>query len=464
MQPAQETAINQPVETMGREDMRTGRETNVFRARIISTLEKNGLREAPLVRMLDHTIKMFKSHGMGRKYYGYHNIFHDLGVAYVMLLSACSDKRPEGITDHDIKHLYVAALLHDFDPHKSVDKPHEETVLDAISKDSKITAMLKDADISLPLVKAFILSTTYPWEGENRRRAMKQIDGYLADSDAVRNDPALREHYSRLGRCLSVVDRVAGYALGDFAHSMELAKMNAHALAWKPSLIVRRSVAYFESLMNTETDVFHAVIRSLSPELRKNFFDAVLGFMRLRTREISVRADFKYGNQRFRVSMDAMDIRKDPGFATALRSIFDELPRPLQFRPDSFEDSITDAEVILNTLRISNGQIIGFAKGGPLEFYDLGKHIHDTNLGRYNTIFLEPLALKSGYWGLGGGSSMRHHFVIQASANGYEYLTSFALRDVIESRVGREPIKFVKKVDPARWDYYRLRLPAVRHI
>lgn len=458
MQPAQETAINQPVETMGREDMRTGRETDVFRARIISTLERNGLREAPLVRMLDHIIDLFESQGMGRAYYGYHNIYHELGVTYVMLLSACSEKRPKGITDHDIKHLYVAALLHDFDPLKSVDKPHEETVLGTISEDPEITAMLKEADISLPLVKALILSTTYPWEGENRRRAMKQIDECLADSDEVRGEPALREHYSRLGRCLSVVDRVAGYALGNFAHSMELAKMNAHTQAWKPSLIVRRSVAYFENLLDTETDVFDAVIRSLPPELRKNFFDAVLRFTRLRTREISVQADFKYGNQQFRVSLDTMDIRKDPGFATALRSIFDELPRPLQYLSDKFDETISDDEVILNTLRISNGQIIGFAKGGPLEYYDLGPQIHDTNLGLYNTIFLEPLALKSGYWGLGGGSSMRNHFVIQASANRYEYLTSFSFRDVIKSRVGREPIKFVKKVDPTRWDYYRLRL------
>ena len=154
---------------MGREDMRTGRETDVFRA---SHNQHAGKKTACARRRWSacwtHIIEMFESQGMGRAYYGYHNIYHDLGVAYVMLLSACSEKRPKGITDHDIKHLYVAALLHDFDPSKSVDKPHEEMVLGAISGDPKITAMLKDADISLPLVKALILSTTYPWEGENR--------------------------------------------------------------------------------------------------------------------------------------------------------------------------------------------------------------------------------------------------------------------------------------------------------
>ncbi len=54
---------------------------------------------------------------------------------------------------------------------------------------------------------------------------------------------------------------------------------------------------------------------------------------------------------------------------------------------------------------------------------------------------------------------MRLLFNMQVQAKGYKYLTSFALRDVITSRIERnEPIEFVKLFDPERWDYYRIAL------
>ena len=36
------------------------------------------------------------------------------------------------------KYLYAAALFHDFDPQKNVDKPHEESVIRFISLDKKL--------------------------------------------------------------------------------------------------------------------------------------------------------------------------------------------------------------------------------------------------------------------------------------------------------------------------------------
>ena len=54
---------------------------------------------------------------------------------------------------------------------------------------------------------------------------------------------------------------------------------------------------------------------------------------------------------------------------------------------------------------------------------------------------------------------MRLLFTIQAEAKGYKFLTSFALRDVIQKRIEREEgVEFVKQFDPERWDYYRIRL------
>ena len=75
-----------------------------------------------------------------------------------------------------------------------------------------------------------------------------------------------------MGWYLSVVDRISGYALGDFTKAMEMAKMNAHALAWRPSLIVRSAVAYFEELLNKETDMAKAILKVLPKEYEKELF------------------------------------------------------------------------------------------------------------------------------------------------------------------------------------------------
>jgi hypothetical protein len=99
---------------------------------------------------------------------------------------------------------------------------------------------------------------------------------------------------------------------------------------------------------------------------------------------------------------------------------------------------------------------VGFSKGGPLEKYKLREEIRDENYGLGNTIFLEPLALKMGYWGLKGGSEMRHMFIMQSHSMKFKYLTSFALRDVIRARVDKEQAEFVTLFDPERWDYYRI--------
>ena len=155
-----------------------------------------------------------------------------------------------------------------------------------------------------------------------------------------------------------------------------------------------------------------------------------------------------------------MATREDPNFIKNLYEIFLQLPKPLQFEKENFEQSVKDPQVIINTLRLNdkNGEIVGFAKGGPLEQYNLREEIRDENYGVGNTIFLEPLALKMGYWGLKGGSEMRHMFIMQSHSMKYKYLTSFALRDVIRARVDKEQAEFVTLFDPERWDYYRIKI------
>jgi hypothetical protein len=429
-----------------------------MRNEILNQMVQNGLEDDCYVEMLDYTIDLFESQGLGRDYYGYHNINHELEVTYVSLLA--KDQKKIRFTNEDIKYLYVAALFHDFDPQKSVDKPHEESVIKFISMDRKLDQLIKTAKIDLEIVKVLILRTTYPWSGDMRKNAEIQIKQCFENSDLTRNNAQYQQHVMEMGWYLSVVDRISGYALGDFSKAMMMAKMNAHALAWRPSLIVRSAVAYFEELLNKETDMTKEVLKVLSKEMRKNFFDTVLSFMRIRQQEISIQANYAYENLKLVPTIESITTREDPNFIQTLHDIFMELPTPLQFQKEKFEESVKDSQVIINTLRLNNkdGEIIGFSKGGPLENYNLREEIRDENYGLRNTIFLEPIALKMGYWGLKGGSEMRHMFIMQSHSMKYKYLTSFALRDVIRARIDKEQAEFVTMFDPERWDYYRIKI------
>lgn len=433
---------------------------HALRNEILSLVVENGLDQDCYSEMLDYTIELFETQGLGVDYYGYHNINHELEVTYVSLLAATMNHPPEKFSQQDIKYLYASSLFHDFDPQKSVDKPHEESVLRFLSLDRKLQRLLVEAGLDLEIIKVLILRTTYPWSGKLKEDAERQIEECFAKSELTKNNYEFREHILHLGWYLSVVDRVSGYTLGNFSKAMEMAKMNAHALAWRPSLIVRSSVAYFEELLNRETEMCRLVLKSLPKHMRKNFFDTVLSFMNLRQQEIKIQASSAYENLRLVPTIEKMQIREDPQFIKTLYSIFLELPKPLQFSKDKFEESVKNPEVILNTLRINdcNGEIIGFAKGGPLETYYLRPEIRDENYGLANTVFLEPLALKMGYWGLKGGSEMRHMFIMQAGSKKFQFLTSFALRDVISARVEKEKAEFVTTFDPERWDYYRIRI------
>ena len=431
--------------------------THALKNEITSLLARNGMDQDCYTEMLEYTIDLFESQGLGSSYYGYHNINHELEVTYVTLLSATAER----ISGEDLKHLYVAALFHDFDPQKSVDKPHEESVIRFISQDAKLLDYLNNAGIDLEIIKALIYRTTYPWTGRLREEVEKKIGECFENSQSTRDDTTMRKHYEELGGFLSIVDRMAGYALGDFLRSVEMAKMNAHASAWHPSLIVQRSVAYFEQLLNNEGVMCHRVLRSLPKHMRRNFMDTVLAFLRLRQQEIQIRADYVYENFRIVATIEKNRTRQKPGFVSALLSIYNELPRPLQFAREKFEESVKDEGTILNTIRIGDagGQIVGFSKGGALEKYELREEIRDENYGLKNTVFLEPIAIKMGYWGLRGGSEMRSLFTMQAHAKKFTYLTSFALRDVIKKRVeGNESAEFVTRFDPERWDYYRIKL------
>jgi len=119
-----------------------------MRKEILNLMVQKGLEDDCYVEMLDFTIDLFESQGLGADYYGYHNINHELEVTYISLLATKQDKVQ--FTNEDIKYLYIAALFHDFDPEKNADKPHEESVIKFISTDKKLRQLINTTNILLP--------------------------------------------------------------------------------------------------------------------------------------------------------------------------------------------------------------------------------------------------------------------------------------------------------------------------
>jgi hypothetical protein len=434
--------------------------TQALRNEIINLANLEELDKSYYKKMLDYTIELFETQGLGTDYYGYHNIEHELEVTYVTLLAASRDREAFEIQERDLEYLYTASLFHDFDPQKSIDKPHEESVVQFISLDKELKKLLDEANLDIDIITVLILRTAYPWAGKLKEDAERKIKECFNRSEITVNDKQKQEHFMDLGWFLSIVDRVSGYALGDFSKALEMAKKNAHALTWHPSLITKRSVSYFEDLLNNESRMCQNVLRSLPNEMRKNFMNSVLSFMRMREREIKIESECVFDRLKLVPFKDPIQIRSDNYFISKIFSIYDEMPKPLQLTRIGFTDSIKNDETILVTLRKndSEGEIVGFAKGGPLENYTLRKEISDENFGQKNTIFLEPVALKMGYWGFNGGSQLRELFYKVARERNYKFLTSFGLRDVIRERVSKESAEFVRLFDPEHWDYYRVNL------
>ena len=71
-----------------------------------------GLTEGVYAEMLDYTVELFESQGLGTDYYGYHNVIHELEVTYAALL-AMRGHGGDAFSQDDIRHMDAAALLHD---------------------------------------------------------------------------------------------------------------------------------------------------------------------------------------------------------------------------------------------------------------------------------------------------------------------------------------------------------------
>lgn len=424
---------------------------------IIDLLKNENLDDECYLEIMNYSLEHFKKQNSHKQYYGYHNLSHELVVTYNTLLASRGIEFHDMISQDDFKHLYVAALFHDYDPDKEQDKPREIEASEFVVSDNKLQMMFKEAKIDPHLVAALIIRTTYPWS--LKAKALQPIISNHYSKSKYSTDLKKQDHYNQLGWFMSVADRIGAYALGNFLDAMELAKKNSHSLGWDPEYMVRRSILYFETLLHSEHEMTDKVMRSMPKSMRKTFMDNVLGFFKLREKEIEVKAALTY--ELTKLVPKHEEEKNDRKLAESLFDIYDELPDPLQFKKTSFFESLTDPETILVTLRLDSptGEIVGFAKGGALEDYSLSSSIHDENYGKKNTIFLEPLAIKAGYWGHGGGTNMRKLFRKIARERKYSYLTGLQLREVIQNRIDREDkIEFVQQLNPEKLDYYRVTL------
>lgn len=434
----------------------------ILKNRIIQVGNSLGISTKWLDKTMEHAITEFSINGLGVDYYGYHNIKHELEATYFTLLAVFGQKNNNrsNIFDlMDVKYLFTSALYHDFDPLKRFEKPNEDAVESYIRNDKKIKESIDEAGLDIDIVIAIIHRTAYPFQDEIAEHAIARMNQLFTDAGIPNNDTKKRKHYEDLGWFLSVSERVAGYALDGFEHALELARRNAHGLGWHPSRINKESVKFF-SLLNKEKEMLDFVLGGISEKYKENFQNNIEKFKELFLKEIEIRNAVRKGEINLLFISEDKNINQIT--LSEILSLYKELNNPIEINNEKkFARSTKHSKTILVTLRLNeiNGTVIGFAKGGPLEYYKLRRGTVEENFGQKNTIFLERINIKTGYWGESGGHNLRMKFLTEAKRYGYKYVTGYVHRDVLIRRINNgEPIKIIQKYDPDKLDYYRLSL------
>jgi hypothetical protein len=445
----------------------------ILKDKIIQLGTMMGLQDRWIHRIIRHAVSEFSKKGLGSDYYGYHNIDHELEAAYFTLLAANGQNKEEEKANNnkfsvdDIKYLFVASLFHDYDPLKQFDKPHEDAVEWFLRNDDKIKGFIKAVGINIDIVVAIIHRTAYPFRGKIAEHAEKRMEELFTYAGIADHDTKTRKHYQDLGWFLSVSERIAGYALGGFERSMELARTNAHALGWHPSRINEESVKYF-SILKEEKEMFERVLCAVPDEYKKNFYDNVAAFKEAWANEIEIRNSIRRGKISLisivEKTIEHEEVVLEPTVRESVLNIHRELHIPVGIKGEKrFRKSLNRSDTILITLRVVKddndkfGEIVGYVKGGPLENYNLRRGTHDENWGKKNTAYMEWISIKPGYWGETGGHVLRIEFLKEAKRRGYSYITSYVHRNVIMQRVNKgENIEIVQKYDPDKLDYYRV--------
>lgn len=487
-------------------------EESDLKDKIICLAVEMKLEKKWVKKTIRHAISEFSKKGLGLDYYGYHNIDHELEATYFTLLSinghrSQSKYRHFDFSYKDIKYLFIAALFHDYDPSKKFDKPNEESVEWFLRNDPKIKRFIEIADIDIDIVIAIIYRTAYPFTGKIAEYATKRINDLIEkQTNGHQENKDKLVHYQQLGWFLSICERIAGYALGDFEHANKLARSNAHALGWHPSIMNEESVKYFDSLKQ-ENEMLQFVLDGIPSELKNNFFNNVSSFKKQyeqekKIRDLAIKKQIKFTCkvERIENSIGKDNISNyDLHLKKCVLGIYNKLPLPLKWEELHFISSLSDPNTILITLRINKKQltnqyendggvqmanigknidiennndylpeedefIVGYVKGGPVERYGFRRGTVDENYGKNNTLYMEWICIKPGYWGSNGGHLLRMHFLLEAKRRGYDFVTGYVHRDVIYKRISKgETIQIVQKYDPDKLDYYRIDLHGISY-
>jgi hypothetical protein len=479
----------------------------VLKDKIVNLGTSMGLQDKWLQRIIRHAVSEFSKKGLGSDYYGYHNIDHELEAAYFVLLAAKGQTdnnvddeedaevvgmqyKSDKFSQEDIRYLFVAALFHDYDPLKQFDKPHEDAVEWFIRHDEKIKKFIDDVGINIDIVIAIIHRTAYPYKGRIAEHAEKRMEELFTHAGIDENDSKRRQHCRDLGWFLSVSERIAGYALGNFEHSIILARTNAHALGWHPSRIYEESVKYF-SILKEERRMFEFVLLGIPPEYKKNLFDNMATFKDIWAREIDIRDSIRKNkialipvveeigegnaNENENENENENQSHTYPLVENTIESvlkIFRELHVPVDINNEArFRKSLNWSGTILVTLRVKDPhkpdeeETVGYAKGGPLENYQLRHGTHDENFGKENTAYMEWIGIKTGFWGENGGHILRLEFLKEIKQRGYSYVSGYVHRDVILHRMSvGEYVEIIQKYDPDKLDYYRYDLSSQNYL
>ena len=247
----------------------------------------------------------------------------------------------------------LSALFHDYDPLKRFDKPHEADVESFIRNDNKIKELIRPFQIDLDVVIALIYRTAYPFKGSVAEDALKRMNDLLTKAGISDSDSNTRSHYIELGWFLSMCDRLAGYCLGNFEYSQELARLNAHAMAWHPSVINQRSVVYFTEL-KAERNMLDRVLMAIPENFKKNFYDNVAGFRQAWENEVQIRAMLRRKEMNLVIEVEGTGDLMDPDLITSVTKLYTEIPAPISPNEKDFNRSFLTNKTILITLRTND--------------------------------------------------------------------------------------------------------------
>jgi len=396
---------------------------SILKDKIIELCKNIGLNNTHARRLIRHAVSEFSKNGLGSDYYGYHNINHELEVTYFTLLAIIG-----------------------------LQKKYENRFN---QKDIETQPFKIDLDI----VIALIHRTAYPFKDSIAEYARKRMSDLFTEAGIPENDINTRKHYEELGWFLSICDRIAGYCLGNFEYSKELARLNAHAMGWHPSIINENSVNYFAALKE-EKSVLEQVLQAIPEEFKKNFYDNVAGFREAWENEVQIRAMLRRKELNLVTAVENTDY-VPTNLINSIMKMHKEIHAPISPNEVDFKKSLCAKETILITLRTNtqSGHVVGYVNGGPLERYKLRRGTYDENFGRKNTVYMEWIRIKPEYLGETGGHLLRSGFLNEARRRRYEFVSSYVHRDVIANRMNKgESIETVQKYDPDKLDYYRANL------